>query len=98
MLFFVKARIDVKKMMEFGNKLQNGELTSHTLNVYCLKDDPSVGLAIWQAESLEDFEAKFEPHREFYQEVMVVEPVIEASESQKILMQVLKDTNSQALS
>jgi hypothetical protein len=87
MLFFVKVRVDVNKLAEFGQKLQAGALPTHPVSTYCLKDDPSVGLNIWEAENQEVFERAFAPHREFYSEVMEITPVITAQEAQKILME-----------
>ena len=86
MLFFVKVRIDLSKMKELGERMQNGGFEAHPKMTYCLKDDPSVGLNLWEAESREDFERKFAPHREFYAEVFEVTPVITAVEAQQELM------------
>jgi hypothetical protein len=48
MLIFVKVRIDLDKIAELGQKLQDGELDlSNILSTYCIKDDPSVGINIW---------------------------------------------------
>ncbi len=87
MLFFVKVRVDVNKLAEFGQKLQAGALPTHPVSTYCLKDDPSVGLNIWEAENREAFEKAFAPHREFYSEEIEIAPVITPQESQKILME-----------
>ncbi len=87
MLFFVKVRIDLKKMPEMGAKLSSGELDkSPILSTFCIADDPSVGLNIWEAESRDDFEKKFAPHKEYYAQVMEVTPVITAKEAQQLLM------------
>lgn len=87
MLFFVKVRIDTSKLAELSRKLQSGEFDAHPQSTYCLKDDPSVGLNIWEAENLEDFERKFAPHRAYYAEVSEVTPVITATEAAQILME-----------
>lgn len=92
MLFFVKARVDISKLAEFGQKLQAGEFRAHPLSTYCLKDDPSVGLNIWEAEDQESFEKGFAPQREYYSAVLEVIPVITAREAQQILMEQI--TNS----
>jgi hypothetical protein len=87
MLFFVKVRIDINKLAELGEKLQSGELDKSSLkSTYCLQDDPAVGLNIWEAKDKKDFEIKFEPHREYYAEVLEIAPVILPAESQKLLM------------
>lgn len=87
MLFFVKARVDINKLAEFGQKLQAGEFRAHPLSTYCLKDDPSVGLNIWEAEDQESFEKDFAPQRGYYSAVLEVIPVITAREAQQILME-----------
>jgi hypothetical protein len=87
MLFFVKVRVDVNKLAELGQKLQTGALHTHPVSTYCLKDDPSVGLNIWEAENQEAFEKAFAPHREYYSVVMETIPVITPQEAQKILME-----------
>jgi hypothetical protein len=76
MYIFVKVRVDVNQLGEFGKKLQSGALKTHPLSTYCLANDPSVGLNIWEAEDMEAFEKAFLPHREFYSEILEVEPVI----------------------
>jgi hypothetical protein len=87
MLFFVRVRVDVTKLAEFGQKLQTGALHTHPVSTYCLKDDPSVGLNIWEAEDPEAFEMAFAPHRAFYSDVMEILPVITPQEAQRILME-----------
>lgn len=47
MLYFVKVRIDCSKLSVFAKKLQSGEITTHAELTYCLKDDPSIGINIW---------------------------------------------------
>ena len=87
MLFFVKVRVDVNKLAEFGQKLQAGALRTHPVSTYCLKADPAVGLNIWEAESQEAFEQAFAPHKAYYSAVLEVVPVITPQEAQKILME-----------
>jgi len=86
MLFFVKVRIDMSKLAELGRKIQNGEFNTHPKSTYCLQDDPAVGLNIWEAADLEDFERKFAPQREYYAEVYEVTPVITATDAQHLLV------------
>ena len=90
MLFFVKVRIDLNKLDELGKKLQSNELDlSNVLSTYCLEDDPSVGLNIWQSENREEFERVFAPHKQYYSEIIEIKTVITPAESQKILMEQL---------
>lgn len=92
MLFFVKVRIDTTKMTEFGEKLQNGEIdTSHTIMTYCIKDDPTVGMSFWHADSREMFEKVFAQHRVYYKEVIEIIPVITPMDSMKLLMENMKN-------
>jgi len=90
-LFFVKVRIDTTKMMEMGQKLQSGELdTSQLIMTYCIKDDPTVGLNIWYADSQKNFEDVFAPHRVYYKEVIEVIPVVTPMDSMKLIMDNIK--------
>jgi hypothetical protein len=89
MLFFVKVRLDTGKMIELGKKLQAGEIPTHPVSTYCLKDDPAVGLNIWEAEDRADFDRVFAPHRKYYSEIIEVSPVILPQESMKVLMKQL---------
>ena len=94
MLFFVKVRLDVSKMPELGRKLQAGLLPTHPVSTYCLKDDPAVGLNIWEAEDREAFERAFAPHREYYAELIEIVPVITPQEAQQLLMARIAGGNS----
>ena len=38
MFFFVKVRIDTTKMIEFGQKLQNGDIASCPIGPCCARD------------------------------------------------------------
>jgi hypothetical protein len=51
-----------------------------------------VGLNIWEAEHLEDFERKFAPHRAYYAEVYEITPIITAREAQQVLVERMKVT------
>ncbi|MCP4136753.1 MAG: hypothetical protein GY754_37635 [bacterium] len=91
MLFFVKVRIDLEKMPELGRKLADGSLDMSMVRMtYCIENDPSVGLNIWEAPSRESFEKAFAPHKEFYKEVMEITPVISPDEAKRILMEQLQ--------
>jgi len=91
-LFFVKVRIDIAKMMKMGQKLQSGELdTSQIIMTFCDKEDPTVGMSFWQAGSQKDFEEVFDKHRVFYKEVLEIIPVITPMESMKLIMSKMQD-------
>ena len=91
MFFLVKVRVNLKTMMEFGQKLQKGELDRSCIRgeTYCIKDDPSVGYSIWKAHDKKEFEKKFNPWKNFYEESEVVE-VISPDEAIKLLIAKIK--------
>lgn len=86
MFFYVKVRIDTDKLFELGEKLQSGELDKSNLKMtYCIKDDPSVGINIWEADDREDFDKIFAPHKVYYKEILEITSVITPKESMAIL-------------
>ncbi len=87
MYYFVKVRVDVNKLKVFGQKLQDGSLTTHPLSTYCLEQDPSVGVNIWEVDDWQSFQDAFSQHREFYTEVIEISPVITPQEAMNILIQ-----------
>lgn len=90
-VFFVIVRINISKMIEFGQKLQNGEIdTSHIILTFCKKDDPTVGMSFWKAESREQFDDVFAQHRPFYNDVLEITPVITPMDSMKLIMLEMK--------
>ena len=86
MTFLVKVRVNMNTMMEFGQKLQNGELDRSCIRgeTYCIKSDPSVGYSIWEAEAREAFDQKFGPWKRYYEDTEVIE-VISPAEAMKLL-------------
>ena len=88
MQFLVKVRVDLTKMSEFGQKLQQGELDRRCIRgeTYCLKDDPAVGYSIWEAEDELAFEEVFSAWRPYY-ELVEVRGVVSPSESLRMLME-----------
>jgi hypothetical protein len=85
--FFVKVRIDTSKMLEFGQKLQSGELnTSNTIATYCINDDPEVGLSFWQSDSTESFEEVFAKHKPHYKDIIEVIPMITPGKAMTMIM------------
>lgn len=91
MFFFVKVRIDTTKMMEFGQKLQSGDIdTSHTIMTYCIKDDPTVGLNFWYADSIEEFENILLQYKPYYKEIIETIEVITPMNAMKLIMENMK--------
>ena len=91
MLFQVKVRIELSKMAEFGQKLQKGELDRSCIRgeTYCLRNDPAVGYSIWEAGSKDEFEAKFAPWRNYYEDVEISE-VVMPQEAMSLLLNQLR--------
>lgn len=92
MLFFVKVRIDTSKMIEFGQKLQNGEIdTSHTIMTYCIKDDPTVGLNFWHVDSQEEFDEIIAQYKSYYKEIIETIQVVTPMDAMKLIMENMKN-------
>jgi hypothetical protein len=90
-LFWVRVRIDPSKMLEFGQKLQSGELRTTMIKfTYCLKSDPAVGISLWEAKDENQFYELLAPHKEFYKEIIQIEPAIKADEA---MMMIMKEMN-----
>ena len=87
MLFFVKIRLDVDQLIEYGKKLQSGEIHTHPVSTYCLKGDPTVGLNIWEAEDQETLNKVLAPHQPYYSEIMEIAAVIFPQAAQQILLE-----------
>jgi hypothetical protein len=87
MRFLVRVKVDLVTMAEFGQALQKGELDRSCIKgeTYCLKDEPSVGYSIWEAETKSEFDAKFSGWRKYYAEVEVRE-VISPTEAMELLV------------
>jgi len=87
-LFWVKARINPLRMKEMGQKLSSDELKTSMIKLtYCLKNDPTVGISLWEAKNQEEFNFLFEPHKEFYKEVIDVNPAIKPEEAMNLILQ-----------
>lgn len=86
MLFFVKVRIDVERLDELDRRLRDGSLDRSALRAtYCHRDDPEVGLNIWQAQDAADFRRRFAPHRAYYRDVVEITPVVAPDEALALL-------------
>jgi hypothetical protein len=85
MLFLVKVRVNLSKMMEFGRMLQQGALDRSAVRMtYCLQDDPTVGVGIWDVADEREFKKKFAPWREYYESVEI-KPVVTPAEAMVML-------------
>lgn len=88
MRFLVKVRVNLATMLEFGQKLQQGELDRSCIRgeTYCIKNDPAVGYSIWEADNRQEFDEKFGPWKKYYEETDIRE-VIATNESMRLLME-----------
>ena len=85
--FFVRVRIDATKMIELGQKLQNGELdNSNIIMTFCLQDDPSIGLNFWKAKNRNHFDEIFACHKPYYKDIMEITEVITPLDAMKKLI------------
>ncbi len=77
MFFQVKVRVNLARMMEFGQKLRNNELNRSAIrtDTYCLKSDPAVGFSIWEAADRDALDKVFAAWRAYYSEVEVTEMI-----------------------
>jgi hypothetical protein len=92
MYFFVKVRIDEANMMEFGQKLQHGQIdTSHTIITYCLKEDPTVGLNFWCVDTIEEFEKVLEQYRPYYKEIIETIQVVTPMNAMTLILEQMKN-------
>ena len=92
LFYFVKVRIDTAKMMEFGQKLQHGEIdTSHTVMTYCIQDDPTVGLNFWQVESPEEFDKVLMQYKLYYKEIIETVQVVTPMNAMKLILENMKN-------
>lgn len=87
MLLFVKARVRTDTLAEFGRKLATGEFGPSPVKwTFCLQDDPSVGLSLWEVASLADFEARFAQQQPYYAELIEVRTLLSAAEAMTRLL------------
>jgi hypothetical protein len=91
MLFQIKVKVNLSKMVEFGQKLKNGALDRSCIRgeTYCLKNDPAVGFSIWEAASKAEFEATFAAWSSYYEEIEIAE-VITPQEAMGLLFNQIK--------
>lgn len=87
-LFLVKARIDIAKMIELGQKLQSGELDTKMIKfTYCIKNDPTVGVSLWTATDRADFDKLLAPHKEYYKEIIEISSAVKPEDAMTLIMQ-----------
>jgi len=90
MLFYIKARIDITRLAELGQKLFSGELErSQTVSAYCLKDDPEVGVNIWETENKDELNRLLAQYKPYFAEVIEIQEIIKPMDAFVILQKKL---------
>lgn len=91
MFFIGKVKVNTYMLSEFGQKLSNNEMNgSHVRAAFCLKEDPSIGLNIWEAESRADLEKILITYRPYFSEIIEIKELITPQESFVFLMNEIK--------
>ena len=87
MKYLVKVKVDVSKIMEFGQKLQEGKLDRSCIRgeTFCLQEEPVVGFSIWETASQQEFEEKFRPWSQYYANIEVKE-IVTPNEAMKLIL------------
>ena len=87
MFFFGKVRVNTERLTEFGQKLFNNELQrNHVKFSFCLKNDPEIGLNIWEAENRAELEKILLTYKPYFSEIIEIKELISPQESFTILM------------
>jgi hypothetical protein len=75
MVFQVKVRVKLSTLQQFAAALQKGALDNTRVKgeTWCLKEDPAVGYSVWETTDRQDFNRRFNPWREYYDQVEVRE-------------------------
>lgn len=75
MVFQVKVRVKLSTLQQFSAALQKGALDNTRIKgeTWCLKEDPAVGYSVWETADRQDFDKRFSPWREYYDQVEVRE-------------------------
>jgi hypothetical protein len=77
MVLLVKVRVKLATLSQFGEALQKGTLDNTRVrgDTWCLKENPAVGYSVWETTDRQDFDERFDPWREYYDQVEVAEVV-----------------------
>ena len=73
MFFLVKVKVRIPTIQAFAQALQAGSLDNSRVrgDTWCLSERPEIGYSVWEATDANDFETRFAPWREYYEEVEV---------------------------
>jgi len=92
MLFYIKVRIDISKLAELGQKLFSGELErSQTVSSHCIKEDPEVGINIWETESKEELNRLLAQYKPYFAEVIEIQEIIKPMDAFVVLQKKLSE-------
>ena len=87
MFFFGKVKVNTENLPEFGQKLFNNELQrNHVKFSFCLKNNPAIGLNIWEAESRAELEKILLTYKPYFSEIIEIKELITPRESFEFLM------------
>jgi hypothetical protein len=87
MLFLVRVRVNVSRMTEFGQTLESGQLDRSAVKAtYCLREEPAVGMGMWDVVDEEELERKLGPWRRYYESVEI-QQVVTPNEAMALLSQ-----------
>ncbi len=77
MVFLVKVHVRPSTLQRFAAALQKGALDNSRVRgeTWCLKSDPAVGYSVWETADKEEFARRFDPWREYYEQVEVMEVI-----------------------
>ncbi|MFZ0454794.1 MAG: hypothetical protein WCE54_11675 [Ignavibacteriaceae bacterium] len=88
MFFYGKVKVNMDMLSEFGQKLSNNELNrSHVRAAFCLKENPEIGLNIWEAESRAELEKILITYKPYFSQVIEIKELITPQESFAFLIQ-----------
>ena len=77
MIFLVKVHVKLSTLKQFAAALQTRALDNSRVRgeTWCLKNEPAVGYSVWDTRDRQDFDARFDPWREYYHEVEISEVI-----------------------
>jgi len=77
MVFQVTIRVKLSTLPQFAAALQKGMLDNTRVKgeTWCLKEDPAVGYSVWETTDRQDFDNRFNPWRQYYEQVDIREVI-----------------------
>ncbi len=86
MTCLVRVRVQQSTLNQFAAALQARKLDNSRVRgeTWCRKDDPAIGYSVWETTDRRDFDARFDPWRQYYDQVEITE-VISPQEAMAVL-------------